>query len=239
MQTWNETRSTLGLTEGTPSAEFIRRATAPARAAARAEIARTAAAAWAETTLQHSPEVGAWMACAADAVGIGGHGGSGVSGGTSRFPAFAGCGKGRKFAGDGGAWDAAISAARTTLGESIREANPDPDRRYAWPVFEAYTLGVNLHGLAVALGDAHLICFTAAQAVEMLGVWAGSVARRGLLFAAFAAGVDVGPLGETDVRSLFGGGGVADWAALVDEIDAALEQAAHYPATESLLDGLN
>jgi hypothetical protein len=55
--------------------------------------------------------------CLLDQIGVGGN--DGVSGaGTTRLPCFAECGKGRKQASDGGAWDAAIEAAERELADN-------------------------------------------------------------------------------------------------------------------------
>jgi hypothetical protein len=61
----------------------------------------------------------AWSILAADMIGVGGH--VGLTGAaTLRVPALRACGSGRKQAGDGGAWDAAIAAAMASVGGSNR-----------------------------------------------------------------------------------------------------------------------
>lgn len=81
------------------AADVLVRLGAPARHAARVEFVRS---------LGDDCDVVAWSLL--DAVGVGGHAGLGGAA-TARHPALAGCGKGRKQASDGGAWDAAIRAA--------------------------------------------------------------------------------------------------------------------------------
>lgn len=59
-----------------------------------------------------------------DTCGVGGHHGTGMDGGTTRHPAFAGLGKGRKQATDGAAWTAAIEAAARLLQDGPWEIAP-------------------------------------------------------------------------------------------------------------------
>jgi hypothetical protein len=81
----------------------------------RVRFAQESAVAWATAEYKLEPdEVGesaaTWSAVIAwgDRIGIGGPSGGTFGYGTTRHPAFAACGKGRKHASDGGAWSAAI-----------------------------------------------------------------------------------------------------------------------------------
>jgi hypothetical protein len=93
-----------------PAAELMIRAGAAHRAALRAQDATAAASAWGDLT-PGAVSAAVASACILDAVGVGGPLGLGGDS-TARHPAFAALGKGRKQASDGGAWSAAIEAAR-------------------------------------------------------------------------------------------------------------------------------
>jgi hypothetical protein len=98
-----------------PAADLLIRAGAAHRAALRTVGAATAAAAWGDLT-PGAVSAASASAYILDAVGVGGPLGLGGDS-TARHPAFAQLGKGRKNASDGGAWSAAIEAARReTLG---------------------------------------------------------------------------------------------------------------------------
>jgi hypothetical protein len=95
------------------------------RAKQRENAAIFAAATWVDERVPDIQEEWVYVACMqaclhADTITVGGHSprprhGDNDGGRSKRFPAFAGCGKGRRYASDGQAWTAALAAAAWRL----------------------------------------------------------------------------------------------------------------------------
>ena len=150
----------MGL-EGKALNLFIR-AGARARHEARVEKAHATALDWANGDSRR-----ALSACLLDAIGIGGPFGAGGWGcSTTRHPAFASCGSGRKNAKDGGAWTAAIEEAANKFHSEM-----------GW-----MGLSLNREGQLV-LRDIHGVSHPI-ETLEVERPWINALARRIVLAAA-------------------------------------------------------
>jgi hypothetical protein len=195
MKTWNETLGALGLRQGTESAELVRRATAPARHAAR--VACTLAAVREFLGPDHTDaEMVAELLC--DLNGIGGpFGAGGFGAATVRRPWASALGKGRRRASDGPAWMAAVESAITQIanGRAV-EIDPGVSRRVV----------VTLSGPGDEFVEA---------AIDELG-WGYSLAVCGLLLASGAWPGEEGAARLGERTYPVWGGTAAEWAAVVD-----------------------
>lgn len=116
MKTWKDLSASLP-NLSIAAQEEIRRLTAPVRHAERVKAALAAALSWVLARLPalegegSIAEAYAHALCWAEARGLYGGGFGNPGAGTTRHPAFRECGAGRRNAGDGRAWTAAIAAA--------------------------------------------------------------------------------------------------------------------------------
>ena len=128
---WEDTRKKLVPDRDGASVELIRRITAQRRHTARVETALMVVGehvrgVW-EKHDNHYRAINdgelllwSWLVLVSDEAGIGGEHGIGLSqAATWRHPAFAFCGSGRKQAGDGAAWTAAIASAAKRIKEAL------------------------------------------------------------------------------------------------------------------------
>lgn len=154
------------------AAELLLSQTAPHRHFRRAVGTLAAAERWVRTHLYHEVEYhdaeidASWDMLSIlheDLVGYGGTGGlTGAS--TARHPAFAGCGKGRKQASDGAAWDAAATTALWAITAHIRR----------WEG-SAYRVGLAAYALPDGSTHCAYVCFddTASPRPDGLPPWQG------------------------------------------------------------------
>ncbi|MBP9771381.1 MAG: hypothetical protein KBD16_00435 [Candidatus Pacebacteria bacterium] len=228
------------------AAEAILRETAPFRRNLRVEKVLAVASAATNATLEvgdgtgfdtvEISAIGATLALLrADTYGVGGK--EGVEGaGTSRVPALSILGKGRKQASDGGAWSAAIAEATERVvgvlasllvkggiyGVSWRWLATSSGLRFGVLALSTGNDGQNVESLVTAIdpnqGRFDIVPGTDTPSGEALIplLWQRTIAREGLRRAVGLKGWFTDP--EFDEF----GGDAANWAAVVNEIDAAI-----------------
>ena len=212
LKTWAELRVSLpeAIQASAEATNLVRRATAHERHAERSGAAFEAAM---EDGVGLAGLLAAWGLCAADSIGVGGHGGMGGGGcGTERVACFRGSGSGRKQAGDGRAWDAAIKAARYRCLSQIWEMQPGQN---------SPRLSPGPDGVVVKCGDA-----TVSLDGDISAAHIRAIAGRGILL---AVGIQPPALDELDPWSGEMIEPTTEWVRLLEDPSAGLKEPAPEP----------